>query len=258
MKVLGFVAGPESSVSGVTEAVADRLSDRGRVATVAAGEVQAVRTSVTLDGDAYQVRGAGRGLDDILDDLARRHDYALVSGFPDARIPTVAVGTTSVDDPLYHAESVDDLDPAELVDQVAAIEPHESLSSLVAAVKRSPAAEYAGAIATFTGRVRAKEDAEDDTTTSLTFEKYDGVAEDRLAALRDELESRDGVLEVRLHHRTGTIPYGDDIVFVVVLAGHRREAFETVEDGIDRLKDEVPIFKKEVTVGEEFWVHDRP
>jgi molybdopterin synthase catalytic subunit len=62
---------------------------------------------------------------------------------------------------------------------------------------------------------------------------------------------------VLLHHRTGVIEYGEDIVFVVVLAGHRGEAFETVADGIDRLKAEVPIFKREVTVDEEFWVHDR-
>jgi len=61
-----------------------------------------------------------------------------------------------------------------------------------------------------------------------------------------------------MHHRTGVIDYGDDIVFVVVLAGHREEAFRAVEDGINRLKAEVPIFKKEVTDAEEFWVHERP
>jgi molybdopterin synthase catalytic subunit len=60
-----------------------------------------------------------------------------------------------------------------------------------------------------------------------------------------------------MHHRTGVIEAGEDIVFVVVLAGHRREAFRAVEDGIDRLKDEVPIFKKETTEAEEFWVHRR-
>lgn len=60
-----------------------------------------------------------------------------------------------------------------------------------------------------------------------------------------------------MHHRTGVIEYGEDIVFVVVLAGHRGEAFQTVEDGINRLKDEVPIFKKEVTTDEQFWVHDQ-
>ena len=42
-----------------------------------------------------------------------------------------------------------------------------------------------------------------------------------------------------------------------MLAGHREEAFRTVEDGINRLKDEVPIFKKETTESEEFWLHER-
>ena len=70
-------------------------------------------------------------------------------------------------------------------------------------------------------------------------------------------DPRDGVLRVLMHHRVGVVEDGADIVFVVVLAGHRREAFRTVEDGIDRLKDEVPIFKKETTTDEEFWVHDR-
>jgi molybdopterin synthase catalytic subunit len=53
------------------------------------------------------------------------------------------------------------------------------------------------------------------------------------------------------------IEAGEDIVFVVVLAGHRGEAFRTVKDGIDRLKESVPIFKKEATESETFWVHRR-
>ena len=64
------------------------------------------------------------------------------------------------------------------------------------------------------------------------------------------------MFEVLLHHRVGRMNDGEDIVFVVVLAGHRKEAFRTVEDGIDRLKDEVPIFKKETTTDEEFWLHE--
>jgi molybdopterin synthase catalytic subunit len=61
---------------------------------------------------------------------------------------------------------------------------------------------------------------------------------------------------VRLHHRMGVVPKGEDVVYVAVLAGHRAEGFETVEDGIDRIKDEVPLFKKEVTEDGEFWAHD--
>jgi molybdopterin synthase catalytic subunit len=78
-----------------------------------------------------------------------------------------------------------------------------------------------------------------------------------METIEAELEAREGVLDVLLHHRTGVIEYGEDIVFVVVLAGHRGEAFRAVEAGIDRLKDEVPLFKKEVTVDDEFWVHER-
>jgi molybdopterin synthase catalytic subunit len=66
-----------------------------------------------------------------------------------------------------------------------------------------------------------------------------------------------GVHAVRLHHRTGVVEAGEDIVFVVVLAGHRAEAFRAVEDGIDRLKDEVPLFKKEVTVEDTYWAHEQ-
>ncbi|MUW15319.1 molybdopterin synthase, partial [Halorubrum sp. CBA1125] len=118
-------------------------------------------------------------------------------------------------------------------------------------------ADRAGAIATFTGRVRARDHPDDDRTTHLAFESYEEVAADRMDAIAAELADRDGVFDVRMHHRTGVIEAGEDIVFVVVLAGHRREAFRTVEDGIDRLKDEVPIFKKETTEAEEFWVHRR-
>jgi len=66
------------------------------------------------------------------------------------------------------------------------------------------------------------------------------------------------VHEVATHHETGVVEAEEDAVHVIVLAGHRQEAFRAVEDGINRLKDEVPVFKKEVTEDGEFWVHDRP
>jgi len=123
-------------------------------------------------------------------------------------------------------------------------------------VKASPRADRSGAIATFTGRVRARDAKDDAPTEYLEFEMYDGVAQRTMRTIESELQERDGVLEVAMHHRQGVIPDGEDIVFVVVLAGHREEAFETVRDGINRLKDEVPIFKKEVTAEETFWVHE--
>ncbi|MFB6153860.1 MAG: molybdopterin synthase [Halodesulfurarchaeum sp.] len=257
MQVLGIRTGPAVDADRATEAVAEVLADRGRVGVVRDGDATAERTTITLGAEGWTASGPDPALDDALDRLAPDHGYALVVDIPIEGVPTMTVGDVASADPTITAPTVDEIDRESVVETAEAGESHETLESLVAAVKRSPDAEYAGAIATFTGRVRAKEDESDVFTEALTFEHYEELATERMAALEGELEARDGVVAVKLHHRTGRIEYGEDIVFVVVLAGHREEAFRTVEEGIDRLKAEVPIFKKEVTVEEEFWVHER-
>ncbi|MFB6092817.1 MAG: molybdopterin synthase [Haloquadratum sp.] len=263
MQVLGAV-GP-----GARE-LCERLASRvdGRVALVTGAEEldQAppeapASPDVTFELGAagkWAAAGGDRTLRDVLDDLAATYDYAFLAGFPDADVPTVALADATAANAVTRAETVADVDVDSVLETVADAEPHVTLEALVERVKASPRADRAGAIATFTGRVRAKDDPDDPQTLELTFEKYEGVADDRMRAIESELEGRDGVYEVELFHRTGTIESGEDIVFVVVLAGHREEAFETVADGINRLKDEVPIFKRERTVEEDFWVHDRP
>ncbi|MFB6192032.1 MAG: molybdopterin synthase [Haloarculaceae archaeon] len=208
-------------------------------------------------GDGWSAAGDELDLAGALDRLAPDHDYAVAVGFPDARLPQVVLGDADARETLLAADSADAVDVDALIGRLEDTEPRETLESLVAAVKRSPRADRAGAIATFTGRVRAKDDPDDARTEFLEFEKYEGVADERTATIESELTDREGVLDVRLHHRTGVVRDGEDIVFVVVLAGHRREAFRAVEDGIDRLKEEVPLFKKEVTAEETFWVHER-
>ncbi|WP_424017627.1 molybdopterin synthase [Halorientalis pallida] len=275
MHVLGVVGPSDSGKTTLVERLADRLAERGRVATVkhlthapdidtdgkdtARHRAAGAETTYGLtDDDGWFATGEDRTLDDALDALAPDYDYAVVEGFSDAAIPQVVLGDRDHAGPeLAAAPTADDVDVDAVLDGLAGTEPRETLESLVERVKRSPRAERAGAIATFTGRVRAKDAPDDDPTEYLAFEKYEGVADDRMETIAAELEDREGVLDVVLHHRTGVIEYGEDIVFVVVLAGHRREAFRTVEDGIDRLKDEVPLFKKEVTVDDEFWVHER-
>jgi molybdopterin synthase catalytic subunit len=274
MQALSVVAGPaDADLAAAVASVADALRTQGRVATVhrrpddppASSQpgAAAAERAVELAADGtWTATGQDRTLDDVLDDLAPEFDYAVVAGFPDADLPTIAVGDDpdqSTDDPIATAPGPDDLD-ADAVRAAAADAPErETLASLVARAKESTTdSEYAGAVATFTGRVRERDDPEDSPTEHLEFQRYDTVAEERTATIRDELRARDGVYDVRMHHRTGVVPAGEDVVHVVVLAGHREEAFRTVSDGIDRLKDEVPLFKKEVTVDEEFWRHERP
>ncbi|AHG00379.1 molybdopterin-guanine dinucleotide biosynthesis protein MoaE [Halostagnicola larsenii XH-48] len=274
MHVLGILERDSSdgTLETVVDRVVDRLSRAGQVgvirydATIADGTHEAltpggaVTYDLGADGD-WTATGTGLSVGDALDTLVRDCEYAVVVGVPALRHPSIVVGEG--DEPsdggpvLASITSSAELEAIDLVDALEDHEPYETLESLVAEVKRSPKADRAGAIATFTGRVRAMDDPDDDRTEYLEFEKYEGVAEQRMAALREDLESRDGVYEVVMYHRTGIVEDGEDIVFVVVLAGHREEAFRTVEDGINRLKDEVPLFKKEVTVEDEFWVHDR-
>ncbi|SFG63566.1 molybdopterin synthase catalytic subunit [Halopelagius inordinatus] len=264
MHLLGVV-GP--GATALCERVAPRLD--GRVATVESLSSKATEPSVDTVPSADATYGLGadgswvaagdrKSLDDVLDELAAEYDYALLSGFPDADVPTVVFdGRETASDRILEADDAEAVDIDSVVELAEAGDPHVTLERLVRRAKTSPRAEYAGAIATFTGRVRARDAEDDSRTVQLEFEKYDGVAEERMATIESEIESRDGVEEVLMYHRTGVVEDGEDIVFVVVLAGHRGEAFRAVEDGIDRLKAEVPLFKRETTVEEDFWVHDR-
>ena len=263
MYLLGLAAPDRDALESLRDTLAAGLADHGAVAVVEDGPADldlppGVDVSVRLDDAGWTATGTGASLDEALARLAPDHEYALVVGHPDADLPRVVVDGATAEGPVIHSVADPDAVPVDAVRAaVADEEPFVTLESLVAEAKRAPAADRAGAIATFTGRVRERDDPDDVPTTALEFEKYAGVAEERMAEIAAELEERDGVYRVLAHHRTGTVGAGEDIVFVVVLAGHRREAFRTVEDGIDRLKAEVPIFKKEVTVEESYWVHER-
>jgi len=273
MQVLAVVGASGSGTTTLVERLAGRLAERGRVATVtrladapdldAAGTDTArhraagAATTVGLADEEWFRAGEGRSLDDALAALAPDHEYALVEGYHDRALAKVALGGVDAADPVIaRAADAADADLGAIVDSIEDVDSFETLESLVAEATRADGSDRAGAIATFTGRVRRTDGPDDAPTERLEFETYDGVADDRMATIREELCAREGVQEVLLHHRTGVLEAGEDIVFVVVLAGHREEAFATVSDGIDRLKAEVPIFKKEVTVEETFWRHE--
>ena len=118
---------------------------------------------------------------------------------------------------------------------------------------RAVADPAAGAVCTFTGTVRDHSDA--GSVTGLTYEAWHELAEQRLAELAGEILERWPVIRVAIVHRVGELSVGEASVIVAVSAAHRAEAFEACRHGIEQLKQDVPIWKKEGLVsGDAHWV----
>lgn len=111
----------------------------------------------------------------------------------------------------------------------------------------------AGGTCLFLGTVRDSSDAGE--VTGLTYEAWQELAITRLEELGEELFTRWPLERVALLHRFGELAVGDVSVAIAVSAEHRAEAFEACRHAIERLKQDVPIWKKEHLVsGESSWV----
>jgi molybdopterin synthase catalytic subunit len=113
---------------------------------------------------------------------------------------------------------------------------------------------HCGAVVTFLGTVRDLTDGQ--VTAALDYEAYPGMAEKKLAEIEADTRSRWPVGEIALVHRLGHLEVGEVSVAVAVSCPHRAEAFEACRHAIDRLKELVPIWKKENWAdGRTEWVH---
>jgi molybdopterin synthase catalytic subunit len=144
-------------------------------------------------------------------------------------------------------------------DEVALIPPVSGGDFRLSAEPLDPAAavteaqgEQAGAIATFIGTTRVHSRGR--TVHYLEYEAYGGMAEKVMAQLADELKQRYQLCEVAIHHRTGRVDIGGISVVIAVSAPHRQDALAACKDAIDRLKEIVPLWKKEVYEGGEEWI----
>ena len=109
-----------------------------------------------------------------------------------------------------------------------------------------------GGIATFVGVVRGQSGGR--PTDHLEYEAYPEMAERELRRVGEEIRERwPSVREVAIVHRTGRLEIGERIVVIAVSSAHRAETFEATHYAIDRLKEIVPIWKKEVYVDGQEW-----
>src|SRR5690349_10177867 len=108
-----------------------------------------------------------------------------------------------------------------------------------------------GAVVTFSGNVRNENCGR--AVEYLEYDAYRPMAERELTRIAEEAVRRWGC-RIAIQHRVGRLEIGEPSVLVAVACGHRGEAFEACRYAIDTLKEEVPIWKREVWEGGEAWI----
>jgi molybdopterin synthase catalytic subunit len=114
--------------------------------------------------------------------------------------------------------------------------------------------EHQGAVCTFTGHVR--EWTKGTRTVHLEYEAYIPMAEKMLAQIGDEISERWPGVITAIGHRIGKLEISDIAVVIVTSAPHRTDSYRANEYAVERLKEIVPIWKKEIWEDGEEWIGD--
>jgi MoaE-MoaD fusion protein len=107
-----------------------------------------------------------------------------------------------------------------------------------------------GGTAVFVGSVRDHAPDLDERVTHLEYSAYPEMAEKVLAEIADELlDERPSLRGIVLHHAVGRLAVGEHTILVACGAAHRGEAFASCSEALERVKQRVPVFKRELTAG---------
>jgi molybdopterin synthase catalytic subunit len=122
----------------------------------------------------------------------------------------------------------------------------------VAAVTAAAADPATGATVTFIGTTRDHNEGR--TVTQLEYEAYPEMALAEMRKIGEAARQRWPIARLAIVHRIGPVPIGEASVVIAVSSAHRVAAFEACHFAIDRLKEVVPIWKKEHFQGGEVWI----
>jgi molybdopterin converting factor subunit 1 len=116
--------------------------------------------------------------------------------------------------------------------------------------------DESGAVALFYGVVRNHSQGR--RVLYLEYDAYPSMALKKMRQVAEEARSRWEITDMAISHRIGRLEVGETSLLVAVSAAHRREAFEACHYAVDRIKEMVPVWKKEVWEGGESWVEGHP
>lgn len=199
-----------------------------------------------LAGDAIAIGPLAQALEERHPSLRRRlarvrfavneafvpHEHEVVDGDVVALIPPVAGGS----------------DRAPARERVAIRNDPLSVDAVMELV-RHPGA---GALALFLGTVRNHNEGR--AVTALEYSAYKSMALAEMARIVDEIEAELPVVRLAAHHRVGELSVGDTAVVCAASSPHRGEAFRAGRLLIDRIKERVPIWKRERGPDGDYWV----
>ncbi len=110
----------------------------------------------------------------------------------------------------------------------------------------------AGAVITFAGTVRHHSLGR--KVLYLVYEAYSAMAEKELEKLASLTRSEFDLQAVAIHHRTGRLEIGEVSLGIAIASAHRKPGLAAMDFLIDRIKTQVPIWKKEFWEGGEYWI----
>jgi molybdopterin synthase catalytic subunit len=114
-------------------------------------------------------------------------------------------------------------------------------------------ADFDGAVTSFAGTVR--DNTKGRGTSFLVYDAYKEMAEKKMAEIGQEVKEKWEVDSVGMLHRVGKLAIGEISVLIAISSPHRVASLEACHYAIDRLKETVPIWKKEVwSDGGEAWI----
>ena len=221
-----------------TKEIESEIKKRGKAILIRKGK--GAEEGVTVGKNTVTFSIDCRNLREILEILADLgYDFAALEGFTKEEVENLGINIPEV-------TSVEDLEGAEEC---------ETLKSLIKKLKGKKGSEFCGAIGVFVGFVRKISDGRE--VVRLEYERYDEIYPKILREIEDEIMKFEGVHGVKIYHRVGVLTPPEDIVYVVVMAENREALWKPLRVAVELMKKKLPIWKKEVYVDGEIWVHDK-